>query len=66
VEFGLRETRMLELRRNFSTPDPAIAAVQDAQDAPAPAQAPAGDSVENAAPDGAHAHTALNGNGGWS
>ncbi|MEX1258090.1 MAG: hypothetical protein WEG36_10785 [Gemmatimonadota bacterium] len=66
VEFGLRETRMLELRRNFSTPDPAIAAVQDAQDRPAPEQAPAGGSVENAAPDGAHAHTALNGNGGWS
>jgi hypothetical protein len=65
-EFGLRETRVLDLVRDFRTPEPAVAAAQDAPSAPGPEPAPADSSTANAAPDGAHAHTALNGNGGWS
>jgi len=65
-EFGLRETRTLELRRDFRSPDPAFAAAGSAEPEPGPEPASADSSVQNAAPDGAHAHTALNGNGGWS
>jgi hypothetical protein len=65
-EFGVRETRVLELRRDYSGMTPSVA---NAPAEPAPSgtePAPTDPPVENAAPDGASARTASNGNGDWS